>query len=378
VARKNQVYLVALRHKGKSTHPESETEKAKEELEKFCKEVLIIDIMSFSGYNLYWSAFKSVFSSNPLTVNVYESKAMHEIVKKLSREIKFDIAHYDTISLSEYYQDTGTTPKFLTHHGIESFMIRRRVKNEPNLLKKMYLLVESWKLRGYEKRNCLRFQMNIMVSEDDGNMLKEISPFSRVAVVENGVDTNFFLPKEHHENTNRLIFAGRMDQYSNVDAVMQFCSNVWPRIKAVFPDMRFSIIGNNPPQKLLDLARNDEKLEVLGYVDDVRPHFASATISVCPIRDGGGTRLKILDAMAMGMPIISTTIGCEGIDVTPGKDVLIANTPEEYIENIRKIIRDDTLRKRLRQCARETVDGKYSWTIIGQKLNKLYSDSTVQ
>src|SRR3989337_1087524 len=123
------------------------------------------------------------------------------------------------------------------------------------------------------------------------------------------------------------------------------------------------------------MAINDQRIEVLGYVDDVRPYFAGSTISICPIRDGGGTRLKILDAMAMGMPIISTTIGCEGIDVSPGTDVLIANTPEEFVYNIGRLNNDLALRNNLSNNARKKVENKYSWNIIGQKLNKYYHDS---
>ena len=375
VSRNNNIYLIALRHKDKTTHPESETKKAKSELEKLCKKVIIVDISSFSGVNFYFMAFKSIFNINPLTVNLFKSKYAENIIAKLVNDIEFDVAHYDTISLCEYMHHTGSIPKILNHHGVESFMIRRRVNNEQNFLKKLYLFIESYKLRKYEERNCHKYYLNLTVSEDDKSMLMKISPLSHVEVVENGVDVDYFKQKDKHNNTNRLIFAGRMDQYSNVDAIMQFCRNVWPLVKERFPEIRFSLIGNNPPQKLLDMARNDERIEVLGYVDDVRSYFAGATISICPIRDGGGTRLKILDAMAMGMPIISTTIGCEGIDVSPGKDVLIANTPEEYVYNIRRLINDDVLRENLSNNARKTVENKYSWNIIGQKLNKYYHDS---
>jgi polysaccharide biosynthesis protein PslH len=373
-ARDNNVYLVALRHKDKSTHPESEMIKAKEELGKFCKEVHIIDIKSFTRGYYYWLALKSIFTSDPLTVNLFKSEEMHNLIKYLSNRIKFDIAHYDTISLVEYIDDTGNIPKYLTHHGVESFMIRRRVNNESSYLKKLYLIVEAYKLRRYEKINCFKFNLNIMVSEDDKNMLKEISPTSRIEVVENGVDVDFFLPKNNHENTNRLIFAGRLDQYSNMDAVLHFCMNIWPLIKKRIPEIRFSIIGNNPPQKLFEIAKNDDKIEILGYVDDVRPFFEKATISVCPIRDGGGTRIKILDAMAMGMPIVSTTIGCEGIDVIHGENILIANTTKEFIDNVEILTCDRILREKISKYARRTVEAKYSWSIIGNKLNKYYDN----
>jgi len=172
-AGENNVYLVALRHKDKSTHPESEIKKAKEELGRFCKEVNIIDIKSFSRYNYYLLALKSIFTSDPLTVNLYKSEEMHNLIRNLTNRVKFNIAHYDTISLVEYIADTGNIPKYLTHHGVESFMIRRRVNNEPNYLKKIYLIIEAYKLRSYEKNNCFKFNLNIMVSEDDKKMLKK-------------------------------------------------------------------------------------------------------------------------------------------------------------------------------------------------------------
>jgi len=374
-ARKNEIYLVALRHKNKSTHPESEINKAKEELEKFCRNVFIVDISSFSGFKFYFLALKSIFTTDPLTVNLFKSDDMHNLIQKLFKEIDFDIAHYDTISLAEYFKDTGNIPKYLTHHGMESFMIKRRVTNESNLINKLYFFIESFKLRRYEKKHCHKFNMNIMVSEDDKLMLKEISPSSRIVVVENGVDVNFFVPKAHHTNTSRLIFAGRLDQYSNIDAVVYFCLHIWPLIRERFPEMLFTIIGNNPPAKLLEISKNDERIEVLGYVDDVRPFFDQATISVCPIRDGGGTRIKILDAMAMGMPIVSTTIGCEGLDIISGENVLIANTPKEFLDNIEKLIIDKNLRKSLSINARKIVENKYSWSIIGEKLNNIFVNS---
>jgi len=310
-----------------------------------------------------------------LTVNLFKSEDMHNLIKNISKRVKLDIAHYDTISLVEYFDDSGDIPKYLTHHGVESFMIKRRINNEKNYINKIYLLIESYKLRRYEKYNCSKFKINIMVSDDDKSMLKLISPNSIIEVIENGVDVDYFLPKTNHNNTNRLIFAGRLDQYSNMDAILYFCMNVWPLIKERFPSIRFTIIGSNPPKKLLEIANSDQSIEVLGYVDDVRPYFSEATVSVCPIRDGGGTRIKILDAMAMGMPIVSTTIGCEGINVAPEKDLLIADTPEEFVKKIEIIWTNDSIRENISVSARKKAEEYYSWVSIGMKLNNLYAKS---
>lgn len=373
-ARKNDLYLIALRNKT-STHPVSEMEMAKTELEKFCRQVHLIDISSrISGVSLYILAIRSLLEGRPLSVNLFRFDEMRRCIKQVSDGVRFDVVHFDTISLAEYFQDVGGVPKVLNHHGVESFMMRRRVGNEPNPLKKLYFLLESRRLRRYEQQHCVNFDLNIAVSELDRSMLKQIAPSARFEIAENGVDIRYFSPRNDYSSKDRLIFAGRLDQYSNRDAILHFCTSVWPLVREAFPDMRLTIIGSGAPSQLTEIAKNDKRIELLGYVDDVRPHFARAMALVCPIRDGGGTRVKILDAMAMGMPIIATTIGCEGIDVVPGTDLLVADTPGEVLERIRKVYADDTLRAALGVRARAKAVEIYSWDIIGEKLNARYAE----
>ncbi len=373
VARGNDVYLVALRNKT-SSHPISEMEMAKTELEKFCKQVHLIDISSrISGFSLTTLAMKSLFQRKPLSVTMYRFEEMRRCIKKVIGGVRFDVIHYDTISLAEYIQDVGGVYNVLNHHGVESFMMRRRVEHEPNPLKKLFYLVESRKLRQYEEENCVKFDLNIAVSVLDKSMLEEIAPSARFEIVENGVDIRYFYPGIDYFGKDRLIFAGRLDQYSNRDAILHFCTRVWPLVRDAIPEMHLTIIGSNPPPRLTDIANNDRRIELLGYVDDVRPYFARAMAVVCPIRDGGGTRVKILDAMAMGMPIISTTIGCEGIDVAPGADLLIADTPDEFLKKIWELYENDTLRAALGTRARKRAEEIYSWDIIGEKLSACYS-----
>jgi polysaccharide biosynthesis protein PslH len=372
-AKKHDVYLVAMRHKT-STHPVSETEKAQTELERFCKQVHIIDVSSrISGLSLHILAMKSLLQGKPLSVNLFRFDEMRRCIRHISRSVRFHVVHYDTISLAEYFRDVDGVPKVLNHHGVESFMVRRRIENEPNPLKKLYLAIESRRLQRYEEDFCARFDLNIAVSELDKAMLQEIAPSARFVVAENGVDVHYFSRRNDYLSRDRLIFAGRLDQYSNRDAIIHFCTNVWPLVRSAIPDMKLTIIGNNPPPRLVEIADNDRKIELLGYVDDVRPHFARAAAVVCPIRDGGGTRVKILDAMAMGMPIVSTTIGCEGIDAAPGVEILIADTPGEFIERIRELSLNATLRESLGTRAREKAEKTYSWDIIGEKLNASYA-----
>jgi glycosyltransferase involved in cell wall biosynthesis len=373
VARENDVYLIALKNKA-STHPLSEMEMAKTELEKFCRQVHLIDISSrISGVSLYILAMKSLLQERPLSVSLFRFAEMRHCIKQVCGDVRFGVVHYDTISLAEYFHDVGGVPKLLNHHGVESFMIRRRIGTERNPLKKLYFLIESWKLRRYEEEHCVKFQLNIAVSELDMSMLKQIAPSARFEIVENGVDIRYFSARNDYGSKDRLIFAGRLDQYSNRDAILHFCTSVWPLVRDANPGMRLTIIGSGAPPHLTEIAKNDRRIELLGYVDDVRPYFARAMAVVCPIRDGGGTRVKILDAMAMGMPIVSTTIGCEGIDVVPGADLLIADTPSEFVEKIRELCANETLRATLGARARAKAEEIYSWDIIGEKLNASYA-----
>jgi glycosyltransferase involved in cell wall biosynthesis len=368
-ARENDVYLIALKNKA-STHPLSEMDMAKTELGKFCRQVHLIDISShISGVSLYILAMKSLLQGIPLSVSMFRFVELRHCIKQVSDNVRFDVVHYDTISLAEYFHDAGDVLRVLNHHGVESFMMNRRIVNEPNPLKKLYFLIESRRLRRYEEEYCDKFHLNIAVSELDMSMFKQIAPSARFEVVENGVDIRYFEPRNDNSIKDRLIFAGRLDQYSNRDAILHFCASVWPLVRDTIPEMSFTIIGSNPPPHLIEIAKNDRRIDLLGYVDDVRPHFARAMAMVCPIRDGGGTRVKILDAMAMGMPIISTTIACEGIHVVPGVDLLIADTPAEFNEKIREVYKNDTLRATLGARARAKAEEIYSWDIIGKKLN---------
>ena len=373
-SRENDVYLIALKNKA-STHPLSEMEMAKTELGKFCRQVHLIDISSrISGLSLYILAMKSLLQGIPLSVSMFRFVELRRCIRQVSDGVRFDVVHYDTISLAEYFNDVGDVPKVLNHHGVESFMMRRRIVNEPNPLKKLYFLIESRRLRRYEEEYCVKFHLNLAVSELDKSILKQIAPSARFEVVENGVDIRYFSARNDYGSKDSLIFAGRLDQYSNRDAILHFCTNVWPLVRDANPGMRLTIIGSGAPPNLAEIARNDSRIELLGYVDDVRPYFARAMAVVCPIRDGGGTRLKILDAMAMGMPIVSTTIGCEGIDVLPGTDLLFADSPGEFTEKIREVYANDTLRAGLGARARAKAVEIYSWDIIGKKLNASYAE----
>lgn len=374
ISRLHNIYLLAIKHK-KFTHPDIHMAQAKSELRRFCRYVEIIDVSSKTdGLAFYKNLIKSILFVKPFSFEILNSSKFKRLIIELTDKIYFDIIHYDSLGLAGYVDCGNDIPHILNHHDIESHKVKSIMMRESSLIKKMIYLVEAVKLSRYEKHYCKKFDLNIVVSELDRIRLKTNSPNLNTEIIDNGVDIQYFSPQFNLNNENVLIFAGRLDSFSNKEGMLFFCKQVWPLLKRKKHDLRFIIIGKNPPRKLINLAKTDESIELRRYVDDVRPFFASATLFVCFIRSGGGTRIKILDALSMAMPIVSTSIGCEGLDIEPDKDLIIADKPEEFAEEVLRIINNKGLRKFLSENARNKAVSRYSWDIIGENARQIYSN----
>ena len=231
---------------------------------------------------------------------------------------------FDTISLVQYNLTTKIDNSFtiLNHHNIESDMMFRRAGKEKNILKKIYYLIEAYKLKNYERNKVCNFDINVTCSPLDSKRIEHISPGIVTRVIPNGVDTKFFLPNSTViADPYSLVFIGGMSWYPNREAMLFFARQIWPLLKERIPSIKMNVVGECPPQELFELAKWDSNFHVHGFVDDVKKYFNEAGIYVCPISDGGGTKLKILDALAMGKPIVANPVACEGIDVINGKNV---------------------------------------------------------
>jgi polysaccharide biosynthesis protein PslH len=376
VAAQHDVHLVAMKHK-RGTHPEDETRLARTELLRHCATVDILDISdSTRTVNLALRGLKSLLTGSALTVEIFRSTPFRTKVRQVMRDFAIDAVHLDTISLAQYLDEVDAVPTVMTHHGAESFMIHRRVRLERNPIMKLFFLAEWRALRRYEQQVCPRVALNAVVSAADQDILAAIAPASRFVVIENGVDVDYFKPMSPTAGRS-LIFAGRLDQYSNRASILFFVREIWPLVRRDYPDAVIHILGSNPPEALMAAARIDPAIRVHGFVPDVRPFFRDASVVVCPIRDGGGTRIKVLDALAQGMPIVSTTIGCEGIEAVPGRDVLVADTPAEFAKHIARIFEDPELRLSLARNGRALAEQVYSWDRIATNLVRAYDASGV-
>lgn len=370
IAARHPVQLLAVRHK-ESTHPQAELELAKAELERHCQSVEIFDMSARTRPSRLGSlALSALATGEPLTVKVYDAPGLRETVARYVAG-SVDVVHLDTISLARFLPDLKAHPVVLTHLGPESLMIRRRIPFEKGLTKRAFFHAEWRLLQRYERRVCPAVDLNVTMSRVDRDVLSAIAPDARFVVVPNGVDTNYFQAGPVPD-TQSLIFAGRLDQYASLDGIMHFITTTWPLVRTRYPAATLTVVGLNPPDVLRSRASADPQIRLLGYVPDIRPHFRQAAVSICPLRDGGGTRLKVLDAMALGMPIVTTSMGCEGIDVVPEEHVLVADTPAAFAAQIGRVLDDKRLRDRLASAARSRAESHYDWDDLARRLEEAY------
>ena len=347
---------------------------SREHLLGFCKTVDFVEIPSEkSKYGKYSLALKSLFTNTPYTVKWLQSKVMLEAISKLSAQYDFDLIHFDSISLVQYIEAVNRRkPLVLDHHNIESHMMLRRSRQESNIVKKLYYLQEGYKLLNYEKKVCSLFDLHITCSALDSERLRLIDPSLNIDEVPNGVDVHYFKEDREESDAHRLVFDGGLNWYPNKDAMLFFARDIWPKLTTRLPSITMDVIGKNPPDELVSLSKNDNNFHVHGFVDDVRPYISRAGIYVCPIRDGGGTKLKLLDAFSMSKAVVAHPAACEGLDVIDGSHVLLAKNSDEFVEKIMQLISNNELRLSLGQAARQLVANNYSFHEIGKKLSGLY------
>jgi len=297
-------------------------EEAKKQLLAFCKDVEFVDIPSESSSSgKYILALKSLFSSSSYTTNWLVSKEMSSAIDAISGDNEFDLIHFDTISLAVYLPLFEDVPKILDHHNIESHMMLRRAEQESNMFKKFYYYQKGRKISSYEKAICKKFDLHITCSELDSQRLRNIDASLNVDEIPNGVDVDYFIPDFENEQGTRLVFAGGLNWYPNQDAMLFFARDIWPILKEKCPEVEMDLIGKNAPKELCELGQWDENYHVHGFVDDVRGYLSRASVYVCPIRDGGGTKLKLLEAFAKGKAVVAHPAACEGNDVTEREEI---------------------------------------------------------
>jgi polysaccharide biosynthesis protein PslH len=256
-------------------------------------------------------------------------------------------------------------PAVLFQHNVEATIWKRHFEVQTHRVKKGFFFNQWQKMQRFEAETCRRFDSVIAVSKDDAEAMQRDYGIAEVFDVPTGVDTDFFQPAGREAVVpNSLVFTGSMDWLPNEDAIRYFTQEVLPLLKARIPDVSLTVVGRNPHPALVELSRNEPAVIVTGRVADVRPYMERGAAYVVPLRIGGGTRLKIYEAMAMEKPIISTTVGAEGLPLRNGVELLLADGAEAFADAVVRVLSDATLARRLGQQAAATVREQFGWTTV--------------
>lgn len=301
--------------------------------------------------------------------------AMMQDLRRFMAEQDVDVLQIEDPAMALYVNAVPRkkdVKKVLTFHDINFMKFRRIAKMEPSSKRKVRLLFHSWMMKKWEPKFSARFDLCVTMSDIDKELLLSVNPILNIQTIPNGVDTKEFplLPEKNGKLMYHILFVGNMDYRPNIDAVEYFTREVMPLLDERKPNYMFWIVGINPREEVL--ALKSSKVQVTGRVPDVRPYYENTQIVVVPLFAGGGTRLKILEAMSLGRPVVSTTIGAEGLALVSGEQYLVANTPQEFCDSIELLITDQEYRKKMIASGRDCVVAQYDWDAIAQNLEKLY------
>jgi glycosyltransferase involved in cell wall biosynthesis len=298
----------------------------------------------------------------PFAVTKFTHPLVQKTLQQWLEEGRFDVAVCDFLSATLNFPRELKAPTVLFQHNVESSLWQRMARTETNPIKKLSFMVESAKMTRYERASLRKFHHIIAVSEHDKQQMLETDPTCEITVVPTGVDTQkFSVAPPSSVNPPRIVFTGSMDWEPNIDAIQYFCEQIWPGILAEFPTAVFQIVGRNPHAKVQRLASSS--VQVTGTVPSVSDYLRDASVVIVPLRIGGGTRLKIFEAMAMGKALVSTSIGAEGLDVESGRDLILADDAASFTNSILLLLRDAELRRRY-EVAAVKLASQYDWSRI--------------
>jgi glycosyltransferase involved in cell wall biosynthesis len=311
---------------------------------------------------------RGLYAEWPVSISRYRSAAMERTISDLSKRERFDCIVCDFLNASQNIPDLPSAVLF--QHNVEAVIWKRQAERARNPLLRAYFGLQARKMRDYEQKICRKVKSIIAVSEADAAIMRDQYGAARVSAVATGVDLEYFAPQPAPAAAD-LMFVGSMDWLPNIEGVTWFVQEILPLIRKRRPETTMAVVGRKPGREILDLASADSRIRITGTVPDVRPFMWGSALSIVPLRVGGGTRLKIYEAMAAKLPVISTTIGAEGLDYQAGENIVIADRPQEFADQCLALLADEAERRRLAVSAWELVQSKYSWEVVCHEFERL-------
>jgi len=314
---------------------------------------------------------------SPLPVDLWKAqvRVLRQDVQRLIDSGRVDVCVADFLAAMPNVPMKGATPLVLFEHNVEHLIWKRLAITEPRRWRRALLEVEWRKMQRWEARACAGAALTVAVSEPDRELVAALAPQAPIRAIPTGVDTTYFAPTGMPEEPARLVFTGSMDWYPNEDAIVYFLDAILPAIRREVPEVSLTVVGRNPAAGLRAMAEQ-AGVTVTGTVDDVRPYVSGAPVYVVPLRVGGGTRLKIFEALAMGKAVVSTSVGAEGLPLISGDHFVRADEPAEFARAVVKLLRDPDRRRRLGVAGRRLVEARYSWAHAAREFEMHLEEAT--
>ena len=304
----------------------------------------------------------------PYAVGRFASVEVREKLAQWFSQRSYDVAVCDFLDAAVNFPEPLTVPSVLFQHNVEAEIWRRHAATESNLLKRRMYAIEAKKMLNYERQVVRKFHRVIAVSEHDRSLMEAWVEGARITIVPTGVDLQQYRPDFDYRIQSPLVmFIGAMDWEPNVDAMEYFCGEIWPAVEKQVPGAKLRIVGRNPGERVRKLA--SASVEITGRVPSVAEHLREAAVVIVPLRIGGGTRLKIYEAMAAGKAVVSTSVGAEGLDVRHGRDIVLADTAADFGSAVCRLLVDEQQRKRLEAAAAEKA-ARYDWAVISEQFGR--------
>src|SRR5579859_1708176 len=334
-------------------------------LEELAEPVQVIPFQAIHARR--WRQFMSVARSRSYLFHLFIQPAMQEALDAMLEGHHYDLVLFENAVVAGYRLAAGV-PVVIDQHNIEYEILQRTYERERPSLRKWYNHQQYRLAKQAELERCRRADLLLVTSEREHQVFKRFLPEHPIEVVPNGVDLDLFHnPDTGQEQPHQIIFTGIMDYYPNVKATLFFAQHCWPRIRAAVPDATWLIVGVNPPPTVQRLAHLPG-VTVTGWVPDVRPYLASSAVAIVPLEIGSGTRLKILEALAMQKAVVSTSLGCEGLALTPGQHLMVADQPDAFAEAVIAFLKNPARRASFGAAGRALVEATYSWEQCGARL----------
>lgn len=345
-------------------------------LRKYCREVKYAYIPS-PNLNLrraIW-CLPFIFSRYPISLATVYFKEIADILYDLCSKNTYDVVQIEHSSLTIYMDKLNFKNNpytILSMHNVDCIRNDRVITNTQFGIYKLFLYYNQLRFRKWETESLSRYDQIVAVSPNDKESIEQMGISGDIGIVPNGVDTEALQMKAGKGDASSIIFVASMDSESNHDGALFFLISIFPKIKLKVPSVSLYLVGRNPKDSLKAFD-NEEDIFVTGEVPAVTEFYEKAAVAVVPLRSGGGTRLKILEAMALGIPVVSTSIGCEGLNVEDGKHLLVADDPDLFADAVIELLHNKELSRTLTLASRKTVEEQYDWRSIAALQDRIYS-----